>query len=95
VVVLRDDSEPPVTPAPVQLDPADTGLRVLSFDAEYRVSGGMLQVTERIDVDFGDVPKHGIFRDIQKLIDYDFESDQRVGLTGDRRPADGSPEPFA
>jgi hypothetical protein len=95
VVVLRDDSEPRVTPEPAPFTEPETGITVSSFAAEYTVSDGLLQVAERISVDFGEEPKHGIFRDLPGRIDYDFENDQLVSVSGGVAVLrDGAPEPF-
>jgi hypothetical protein len=43
----------------------DTGWNIVSFHAEYTVNANRtIDVTERIDVDFGPLQKHGIYRDI-------------------------------
>jgi hypothetical protein len=44
----------------------DTGWNVTSFHADYQVNANRtVDVTERIDVDFGPLQKHGIYREIK------------------------------
>jgi uncharacterized membrane protein YgcG len=55
---------------------ADTGWVINSFDAQIIIqSDGRLVVNETIDVDFGSLDKHGIFRDIP--VKYAWPSDTR------------------
>lgn len=49
----------------VAQDSQDTGWTITSFDAAYRINADRtIDVTEQIDVDFGPLQKHGIYRDI-------------------------------
>ncbi len=62
----------------------DTGWEITSFAADLEVdAGGSLQVTERIDVDFGSLDKHGIYRVIP--VRYELAPDTSVP---DGDPAD-------
>jgi len=46
-------------------DPNDTGWSITSFDATYTINADRtISVVEQIDVDFGPLQKHGIYRDI-------------------------------
>lgn len=55
---------------------ADDGWVITSFDAQIAIQNdGRLLVTETIDVDFGSLDKHGIFRDIP--VKYDWPSGDR------------------
>ncbi|MEO8478157.1 MAG: DUF2207 domain-containing protein [Gemmatimonadota bacterium] len=58
----------------VAQDSQDTGWTITSFDAAYRINADRtIDVTEQIDVDFGPLQKHGIYRDIpityRKILD--------------------------
>lgn len=45
----------------------DTGWRITSFHADYTINADRsISVTERIDVDFGPLEKHGIYREINR-----------------------------
>lgn len=58
-------------PAPGPLA-ADEGWLIQSFDAQIDVEeGGDLDIVETISVDFGAQQKHGIFRDIPVVYDFD------------------------
>jgi hypothetical protein len=85
-------SDPIETPPPGP--PVETDFSVLSFDAEYSVNNGALEVTERIVVDFGQTPKHGIFRDIATRITYDLLDDVVVSVEPRSVTRDGNSEPF-
>lgn len=51
--------------APIQLRAQDTGWRITGFHADYTIGADRtIEVTERIDVDFGPLEKHGIYREI-------------------------------
>jgi uncharacterized membrane protein len=55
---------------------ADSGWVITSFDAQLTIqSDGRLVVTETIDVDFGSLERHGIFRDIP--VKYAWPADTR------------------
>jgi Predicted membrane protein (DUF2207) len=48
----------------------ESGWEVTSFNADYRVGvDGVLRATERIDVDFHSLQKHGIFRNLSWRVD--------------------------
>ena len=54
----------------------DTGWTITSFDAQIQIqSDGRLLVTEKIDVDFAALERHGIFREIP--VRYDWPADRR------------------
>jgi len=54
-----------VPPASLAQDPRDVGWTITSFDVEYRVNADRtIDVTERIAVDFGNLQRHGIYREI-------------------------------
>lgn len=89
---FESDAPPMVTPAPIPAP--ETDFRIPSFDADYRVEDGALHVTERITVDFGDTPKHGIFRDISTRVTYDFLYDADVTIEFVSVTRDGAPEQF-
>ena len=51
---------------PSELTGQDTGWNIVSFHADYQVNANRtIDVTERIDVDFGPLQKHGIYREIK------------------------------
>ncbi len=58
----------------------DEGWVIESFDAQIEIqSDGRLQIEERIDVDFGPLERHGIYRDIPVVYDWPHEKrKQRV-----------------
>lgn len=87
-----DDGASPLEPSPAP--PPDIDFRVPYFDADYRIEDGKLQVTERITVDFGDTPKHGIYRDFETRIGYDFGRDESITYSTVSVTRDGAPEPF-
>lgn len=50
---------------PASVAAQDVGWTIRSFDVEYRVNADRtIDVTERIDVDFGGLQRHGIYREI-------------------------------
>jgi uncharacterized membrane protein len=56
---------------------ADSGWTIRSFDADITIRGdGSLAIVEAIDVDFGYLEKHGIFRDIPTRYRYDDTRDR-------------------
>ncbi len=56
---------------------ADTGWSIDRFDARIEIQrDGRLLVTEAIDVDFGSLERHGIFRDIP--VEYDWPEGRRT-----------------
>lgn len=49
-----------------QITAQDTGWNIVSFHADYQINADRtIDVTERIDVDFGPLQKHGIYREIK------------------------------
>ena len=92
-----EEPEPPVAvptvaPTPSPSIPRGDDFAIRSFNSEIIVdSSGSLLVTERIVVDFGDLPKHGIFRDVPTKAPYDFGHYElldigNVGVTRDGQP---------
>ncbi|MEK7861707.1 MAG: DUF2207 domain-containing protein [Chloroflexota bacterium] len=65
---------------PLAAGATDEGWIIESFDAQIEIqSDGRLQIEERIDVDFGRLERHGIFRDIPVVYDWPQETrKQRV-----------------
>jgi uncharacterized membrane protein len=60
---------------------ADTGWTVDSFHADITIrSTGVIAIAETIDVDFGDLAKHGIFRTIPTRYRYDDQHDRTYAL---------------
>ena len=86
---------PTAAPPPSPDVPRDDDFAVRSFDSDIVVdSNGSLLVTEHIVVDFGALPKHGIFRDIPTEVPYNFENNEliEIGQVGVTR--DGQPESY-
>jgi hypothetical protein len=54
----------------------------------------MLDVTETYTVDFGDVPKHGFYRDFDTRVPYDFIDDEILEVSPGDATIDGAPEGF-
>ena len=88
------DVAAPLTPEPVPTRAPEGDFRVPAFHADYRIVDGALHVTERITVDFGDTPKHGIYRDFATRIGYDFGRDESIDYSTVSVTRDGVPEPF-
>ncbi len=90
--VATPEPVPTVAPTPSPGVPRDDDFAVRSFDSEILIdSSGSFLVTERIAVDFGDAPKHGIFRDIAIKVPYDLAHNElleigNVGVTRDGQP---------
>jgi Predicted membrane protein (DUF2207) len=64
---------------------ADSGWTIASFSADITIRGdGLLAIVEAIDVDFGYLEKHGIFRDIPTRYRYDDTRDRLYRLTVQR-----------
>jgi uncharacterized membrane protein YgcG len=58
---------------------ADEGWTIDSYDVTYDIhQSGLVRVTEDIQVDFGFLQKHGIFRDIPVRYDYDEDHDRLI-----------------
>src|SRR5690349_20275605 len=75
---------------------AQAGERIRGYDVELRVdANGVLQVTERIDYDFGTADRHGIVREIPERSRYDNSRDRinRVTVLSVRATA-GTPAQF-
>src|SRR4051794_28565879 len=75
---------------------AQTGERINSYDVDIDVQrDGTLAVQERIDYDFGPVPKHGIFREIPSRFRYDDTHDRvyRIDVESVQGSA-GTPDQF-
>lgn len=66
--------------APALANAADDGWVIESFDAQIEIQAdGRLRIEERIDVDFGPLERHGIFRDIPVVYEWPHEArKQRV-----------------
>jgi hypothetical protein len=89
------DSEPIETPPPAPPRPEpQTGFRIPSFEADYRIGDGNLLVTERITVDFGETQTQGFNRDIATRMMYDFVYDVRASIGSLAVTRDGQTEPF-
>lgn len=58
---------------------ADEGWTIDSYDVDYTIDQtGLIRVTEDIQVDFGTLEKHGIFRDMPVRYYYDEENDRLI-----------------
>jgi len=58
---------------------ANAAWTITSFDASYAISSdGAVKVAEEIQVDFGGLQKHGIFRDIPIRYKYDDKHDRLI-----------------
>ncbi len=68
----------------------DGGWTIRSFDVTYEINeDGTVRTTEQIDVDFGSLERHGIFRDIP--VEYGYDSDNnRLMRLSDIEIDDGS-----
>src|SRR3990172_8183155 len=61
---------------------ADEGWVITSFQATYSINeNGTVDALEDIRVDFGDLQKHGIFRDIPVEYAYDKDNNRLIRLT--------------
>ncbi|MCH8815171.1 MAG: DUF2207 domain-containing protein [Chloroflexi bacterium] len=61
---------------------AQEGWTIVSFDVTYEIhEDGTVQVTEQIDVDFGTLERHGIFRDIPVEYTYDSDNNRLIELS--------------
>jgi len=68
---------------------------IRSFAASYTLERtGRLSVTEEITVDFGNLERHGIFRDIPVEYSYDSESNRLIDITAVAVTEGGSPVRF-
>src|SRR3990172_4680086 len=68
---------------------------IRSFDARYVIDGsGTFSVTEEIEVDFGSLERHGIFRDMPVEYEYDKDNNRLTDITGISVTDGGSPVPF-
>jgi hypothetical protein len=66
------------TPASAQ----DTGWTITSFDVAYDIrQDGTVLATERIEVDFAELERHGIFRDIPVEYYFDPDNNRLIELT--------------
>ena len=64
---------------------ADSGWTIVAFNADITIRGdGSLAIVEAIDVDFGYLEKHGIYRDIPTRYRYDDRRDRLYRLTVQR-----------
>ena len=87
--------EPRPTPKPIATAPPPTDYEISSFAADYTIDAqGTLQVTERINVDFGAEAKHGIFRNFETRRVYDFQNDEIIEVRPASVTRDGVAEPF-
>ena len=75
---------------------ADTGWAIDAFRADIAVrSSGALAIVETIDVDFGDLQKHGVFRTIPTRYRYDDGRDRTYALSVDSvTDRSGRPWPY-
>lgn len=72
---------------------ADQGWRITSFAGTYVIQkDGTVDVQEQIDVDFGSLQKHGIFRDIPIKYRYDDSHSRLIDIAAVRVTQDDRPE---
>jgi len=72
---------------------ADEDWVIDSFEVEYTIDeSGIVQVVEDIRVDFGTLERHGIFRDMPVLYDYDGDNNRRISV-GNVQVDDGTGAP--
>jgi uncharacterized membrane protein len=68
--------------AGAQVVPVPTGEHIQSYDVAMTVArDGALHIVETITYDFGDVPRHGIFRDLVEREHYDKDHDRRYRIS--------------
>jgi uncharacterized membrane protein YgcG len=81
--------------APVSVQAADEGWVITSFHAAIGINpDSSLDITENIQVDFGEQPKHGIFRTIPVRYKYDSTHDRYYELKVESVTNGVSPVPY-
>ena len=81
--------------APVSVQAADEGWVITSFHAAININpDSSLDITENIQVDFGDQAKHGIFRTIPVRYKYDSTHDRYYALKVESVTNGAAPVPY-
>ena len=74
---------------------ADEEWVIRSFDATYSIGeDGRVRVTEAVIVDFGELQRHGIYRDIPVEYPFDADSVRSIALSGITVDDGSQPLPF-